>query len=324
MSEYFPLHLFHSLLLAWYKKYGRALVWRETLTFIPSVSVESETLRNPYYVLVAEMMLQQTQVSTVIPKYTNFLKQWPTIEALSKASLSEVIIAWKGLGYNRRAKHLLETSKIVMHAHDGTFPEDAMVLSSFPGLGPYMVQAIRVFAFGKQEEMIDVNVARVLSRVESRALGERFGIAELREVAKQSVPKGKADDWHQALMDFGATICTAKSPKCDQCPVSRICRANKQAKDQGFISYALWLSKQPKVKASSGKDAGKKFEETDRYFRGRIIDYLRDGEQSMVDLQDHILRIHKLENRVRFGAIIESLVTDGLVAVRENRISLKN
>lgn len=252
-------------------------------------------------------MLQQTQVSRVLPKFEHFLSRWPTIQDLSNAKLSDVITEWKGLGYNRRAKHLLETAKIVTYTYTGVFPTNKNDLLALPGFGPYMVSALRVFAFDEQEPVIDVNVKRIQ---------ERTGLESF------SIPKGQADRWHQALMDFGATICTAKAPKCDICPVSRICEANKKAMAEGFETYACWLAVQPKVKKQSKKDAGKKFEETDRYFRGRVVDLLRNGELPMEAVWVHMHETHLLGDRVRFGRIIESLVIDGLLTVKGNSVCL--
>lgn len=281
-------------MLAWYTKNKRALPWRD----VP---------RNPYHILVSELMLQQTQVSRVLPKFQHFIETWPTLESFSKASLSDVLIAWQGLGYNRRAKHLLETAKIITHTYMGVFPQERDVLKNLPGFGPYMVSALRVFAFGFQEPVIDVNV----KRIQDRTGLETFAI-----------PAGKADEWHQALMDFGSSICTAKSPRCISCPVARLCRANKEAKALGFETYADWLATVPKIKKVSKKDIGKKFEETDRYFRGRVIDFLRGGEKSMMEVQDHILIAHRLSDLKRFGSIIESLVIDGLIKIEGNTVHL--
>ncbi|MEP7166833.1 MAG: A/G-specific adenine glycosylase [Candidatus Woesebacteria bacterium] len=294
MSAYFPVHIFQEFILAWYAKNRRDLPWRK----VP---------RNPYHILVSELMLQQTQVSRVLPKFTHFISKWPTIESLADAKLSEVIIEWQGLGYNRRAKHLLETAKIIVHDYQGLFPKDNKELQNLPGFGPYMVSAIRVFAFGMQEPVLDVNVRRIQ---------ERTGLEPF------AFPQEKADEWHQALMDFGSNICTAKAPACSLCPVSRICQANKEAQRLGFETYAQWLATQPKVKKISKKDIGKKFEETDRYFRGRIIDFLREGSTSMQKVQDHILVTHKLSDRKRFGNIIESLVVDGLIIVEGSTVHL--
>lgn len=316
----FPLRLFQQLLLAWYHQHQRPLPWRERLSS-KNQETKSVALRDPYRVTVSEMMLQQTQVATVLPKYAAFLKRFPTLESLAAAPLAQVIISWKGLGYNRRAKHLLETAKIITTTHGGMFPSDAETLRTLPGFGPYMVSAIQVFAFGVHRSVIDVNVGRVLTRTQVGV--DPISRPELLELAEQSVPVGKADDWHQGLMDFGSSICTAKAPKCAECPLSRICRVNNQAKKQGFLNFAEWLAANPVKKKSSRKDTGKRFEETDRYFRGRIIDYLRQGTIPMETLQERMLEDHNLDNRVRFGSLIEALMIDGLIQINGTTVGLK-
>lgn len=265
-------------------------------------------------------MLQQTQVVRVLPKFAHFIARWPTIDALSQAKLSDVLTEWQGLGYNRRAKHLLETAKIVTQTNTGVFPVTQKELLALPGFGPYMVSALRVFAFGTQDAVIDVNISRVLSRVET---GLRpVSTKEIQEIAEQNIPKNRADEWHQMLMDFGSLICKSKAPKCDKCPVARLCLANREAKVLGFSNFASWLSVQPKVKTQSKKDIGKKFEETDRYFRGRIIDLLRSGDQPMEHVWEHLSVVHVLDDRVRFGRLIEGLVVDGLIKIQGNSVSL--
>lgn len=308
----------HSLLFAWYEKHRRDLPWRQIDYRFQTT--DNRQIRDPYHILVSELMLQQTQVSRVIPKYLHFLARWPTIDALAKAKLAEVITEWQGLGYNRRAKHLLETAKLVVHEYGGTLPSDPIELRKLPGFGPYMVSALRVFAFGAEERVVDVNVVRVLSRVETGL--SPVSTKEIHTIAEQMIPKNRADEWHQLLMDFGSLVCSAKSPSCESCPVSRICAANKAAQTMGATNFAAWLATQPKVKKSSPKDSGKKFEETDRYFRGRTIDFLRTGESPMESVWQHLHTHHHLADRVRFGRIIESLVIDGLIAIRGTTVSL--
>ncbi|MBP9700301.1 A/G-specific adenine glycosylase [Candidatus Woesebacteria bacterium] len=315
-----PLRLLQELLLAWYQKNKRPLPWRELVSF-KNWSVGPVPIRDPYTVTVSEMMLQQTQVQTVLPKYAFFLQRFSSLESLSAAPLAEVVIAWKGLGYNRRAKHLLETAKLISKTYDGVFPSDEKTLRTLPGFGPYMVAAIQVFAFGIHRSVIDVNVARVLTRTQVGL--DPIPVKELAKLAQESVPKGYADEWHQGLMDFGSQICTAKAPRCAECPVSRICTGNQLAKAQGFSSYAAWLLVHPVKKKTSLKDSGKRFEETDRYFRGRIIDYLRQGSLPMVELQEKMRVEHHLDNRVRFGSLIEALMVDGLIQILETTVRLK-
>ncbi len=169
------------LLLAWFEGHGRDLPWRRT--------------RDPYAILVSEVMLQQTQVERVLPRYLAWLERWPSIESLAAAAPADVIREWQGLGYNRRALSLHRAARHV--ATDG-WPED---LGKLPGVGPYTAAAVRCFAFGEDVLPVDVNVERVRRRT-----GESFSAASA-----------------QALMDLGATICVARVPRCDSCPLAEEC-----------------------------------------------------------------------------------------------------
>jgi A/G-specific adenine glycosylase len=170
-----------SLLLAWFEERGRDLPWRST--------------RDPYAILVSEVMLQQTQVERVVPRYLAWLERWPSIESLAGAATADVIREWQGLGYNRRSVHLQRAAQQV--AADG-WPDD---LTELPGVGPYTAAALRCFAFGEDVLPLDVNVKRVLRRTR-----HTFTAASA-----------------QALMDLGATLCLARVPRCDACPLASVC-----------------------------------------------------------------------------------------------------
>jgi A/G-specific adenine glycosylase len=174
-------NLFASRLLDWFDEHARALPWRET--------------RDPYAILVSEVMLQQTQVERVIPRYARFLERWPTVEALAAASPGEVIVEWQGLGYNRRALNLHRAACVVAQ---GGWPED---LTELPGVGPYTAAAIGNFAFGRDVLPLDTNVRRVRERT-----GETFDAS-----------------CAQALFDLGATICLGRVPRCGVCPLAELC-----------------------------------------------------------------------------------------------------
>lgn len=204
---------FQQRLLAWYSRHGRDLPWRGT--------------REPYRVLVSEMMLQQTQVDRVIPKYRQFLECYPTMEDLARAAAPEVRRTWRPLGYYRRATHLHGIARETVARYDGRLPDDGNALRRMRGIGRYTAGAILAFAHGQDAALVDTNVRRVLGRV---FLGTR-GIKRLRgqktiwELAESLVPAGLAYDYNQALMDFGATWCTARKPKCRRCPMKTFCRS---------------------------------------------------------------------------------------------------
>jgi A/G-specific adenine glycosylase len=179
--------------LAWYSRNQRDLPWRKT--------------RDPYAILVSEVMLQQTQVARVVPRYLAWLKRWPTVEALAAAAPAEVITAWSGLGYNRRAVLLHRCAGEV--AARGGFPREPEELERLPGVGPYTAAAIACFAFDTQIAAPDTNARRVLGRV--------YGDAEV------APPPGLAYAWNQALFDLGREVCIARTPRCGVCPLAREC-----------------------------------------------------------------------------------------------------
>jgi A/G-specific adenine glycosylase len=211
-----------SLLLRWYERERRDLPWRHT--------------RDPYAILVSEVMLQQTQVARVVPRYEAWLTRWPTAAALAAAPLEEVLREWVGLGYNRRAVRLWEAARVV--ARDG-WPAR---LQDLPGVGPYTAAAVGSFAFGRQEVALDTNARRVFAR-----LG-----------APLAPPPGRAADFNQATMELGATVCTARAPRCGRCPLRERCAG-------------------PGEPAPPAR-ARERFEESNRWVRGRVVAALAAGE----------------------------------------------
>ena len=206
---------FRRRLQGWYARHQRALPWRGT--------------RDPYAVLVSECMLQQTQVSRVMGHYPGFLRRYPTLEDLAAAPADAVRESWAGLGYYARARNLHSAVRRVVDDHAGVFPADPAVLRALPGIGRYTAGAVASIAFGADEAAVDTNIARVLGRV-FRVRGRRGSSARthgLWRLAARLVPRGRAGDWNQALMDLGATICTARSPQCPACPVAEVCRSRR-------------------------------------------------------------------------------------------------
>lgn len=200
-------------LLDWFAREGRDLPWRRT--------------RDPYRIWVAEVMLVQTQVSTVIPYYERFLAQFPSVAALAAAPLDDVLKAWEGLGYYARARQLHRAAQEVVARHGGRVPTDPKALRALPGVGEYMAGALLSIAFGCDEPALDGNVRRVLSRL-YHVTGDPAAsatLAELGRLARSMVPHGAAGAFNQALMDLGATVCTPRRPRCDACPLAAYCRA---------------------------------------------------------------------------------------------------
>jgi A/G-specific adenine glycosylase len=200
-------------LLAWYRQNGRSLPWRET--------------RDPYHILVSEVMLQQTQVDRVLPKYHEWLDRYPTFAALSAAAESDVVRTWYPLGYNIRPRRLQAIAREAMTRFGGELPEDEDTLRSFKGIGAYTAGAVRSFAFGKRAAILDTNVARILFRI-FIGRGEPKGHAMTKHLWALSwavLPRRDVFDFNQALMDFGATACSARTPVCVPCPMSKHCRS---------------------------------------------------------------------------------------------------
>jgi A/G-specific adenine glycosylase len=205
------LRRFRQGLLRWYERHGRDLPWRRT--------------RDPYHVLVSEIMLQQTQVERVIPKYHEFLERYPTLEALATADVAEVKRTWYPLGYNVRPVHLHGIAREAVARYGGRLPADDKALRLMKGIGRYTAGAVRSFAYGERAPIVDTNVRRVLGRVFHGTDGRRIPTVSLWTLAARLLPRVRVYDFNQALMDFGATWCTPRKPLCLPCPMRRFCRA---------------------------------------------------------------------------------------------------
>jgi A/G-specific adenine glycosylase len=176
-------------------------------------------------VLVSEIMLQQTQVDRVIPKYQEFLGRYPTLEALATADVADVTRTWYPLGYNIRPVHLHGIAREAVARYGGRLPVDEKGLRAMKGIGRYTAGAVRAFAYGERAPILDTNVRRVLGRVFHGQEGRRVSTAALWALAERILPRARVYDFNQALMDFGATWCTARRPLCLPCPMRRFCRA---------------------------------------------------------------------------------------------------
>ena len=207
---------FGRRLRAWYRRSARDLPWRRT--------------RDAYRVLVSELMLQQTQVSRVVPKYHEFLKTFPSLADIARATPDRVMEAWSGLGYYARARNL---HRLALHVTDGgtrrraKLPSEPHELRALPGIGAYTAGAVASFAYGKRAALVDTNVARVLSRVFAPALSPKRArdLTAIWRIAERSLPRTGTATWthNQALMELGALVCTARVAHCDRCPVRAVC-----------------------------------------------------------------------------------------------------
>jgi A/G-specific adenine glycosylase len=226
-------------LLHWFEQNGRDLPWRKT--------------RDPYAIWISEIMLQQTQVATVIPYYQRFLKSFPTVHHLAKSDLSKVLKIWEGLGYYSRARNLHRASKIILNHFKGKIPDHLIDLLSLPGIGKYTAGAILSIAYNKEAPILDGNVKRVLSRllaISSNLLGSKTeGL--LWEISESLIPKGRSSFFNQAIMDLGALICTPKDPLCHRCPLHRYCKAKALGNPERYPSRVV-KKRIPHIEAISG------------------------------------------------------------------------
>ncbi len=208
-----PLELAAEL-VHWYREVGRDLPWRRT--------------RDPYAILVSEIMLQQTRVETVLGRYASFLERFRTIAALADAEVGEVLTEWSGLGYYRRARSLHQLARVVVADHDGRIPEDLAALRALPGLGPYTAAAVGSISFGIAALSVDGNVGRALCRIGGIVDDPRRGPVrrQLEGLVAEAMQKHEPGDLNQAIMELGARVCTPRSPGCDECPVASWCAAH--------------------------------------------------------------------------------------------------
>jgi len=211
-------------LLAWYDRHRRRLPWR----------AEPGQRMDPYRVWLSEIMLQQTQVTTVRPYYERFLALFPTVEALAAASLDEVLRSWAGLGYYARGRNLHACAQAVAAQYGGRFPDTEEELAELPGIGPYTAAAIAAIAFDRKASPVDGNIERVIARL--YAVEEQLPAAKpaIRRLAAALTPERRAGDFAQAMMDLGATICTPKNPACALCPWSGVCAARARGDQESF------------------------------------------------------------------------------------------
>jgi len=203
---------FRRSLLRWYRRHGRDLPWRQT--------------RDPYVILVSEVMLQQTQVASVIPYYNEWLRRFPDLAALATASESNVLQAWQGLGYYARARNLRAAARAVQDRHDGRFPRDPDTIRELPGVGRYTANAVVSFAFDRSVPIVEANTARVLARLFDvrTPIDQSSGRTALWDHATSLIPKTSSRTFNSALIDLGALICLPR-PKCGVCPVKKFCGA---------------------------------------------------------------------------------------------------
>jgi A/G-specific adenine glycosylase len=245
-------------------------------------------------------MLQQTSVARVMPKYEAFLEAFPTPAALAQAPLGDALRLWSGLGYPRRCRNLQATAVVLHEQFDGRMPASLEELLALPGIGQYTARAVLAFAHRIDVAVVDVNVSRVLSRLEGVPMKARA----LQEFADELIPEGLAWEWNQVMMDFGARHCTVRAPKCDTCPARRECRYKGVGEDPAQLSAGV---SKPQAR----------FEGSDRQARGRAIKAVSSGAMNIND----VVEVMRVEEQ-RALALIASLVNEGLLQRTDVMVTL--
>jgi A/G-specific adenine glycosylase len=276
-------------ILEWYGRAGRRLAFRAT--------------SDPFAVLVSEAMAQQTQAARAGEAWTRFLAAFPTVAALASASPADVLRAWHGLGYNRRALNLWRAAQVIVTVHGGRVPSDLGALEALPGVGPYTARAVAAIAFGVRVGAVDTNVRRVLGRVTAGDAGALVRTV-VKSVADAAVPPGRSADWTHAVMDLGATICLPRRPACGACPVRTWCRYAARA-SQGARAPVV---PPPRRRTTPSTP----FPSTTRWLRGRIVDRLRTATADGWSLVEAPIGSHD-DAAVR--AALDALAREGLVEV---------
>jgi A/G-specific adenine glycosylase len=274
----------HDDLLSWAAEHGRDLPWRRT--------------RDPWEVLVSELMLQQTQVPRVVPRWEAFLARFPTPSACAAAPAGDVVRAWEGLGYNRRALNLHRCAVAVVERHGGELPDDLAALLALPGIGPYTARAVLVFAYEHDVGLVDTNAGRFLARA---GAGRALAPKEAQALADSLVPEGRGWAWGQAVFDLGALVCVKRSPRCEACPILSSCA----------WARAGWPAPDP-VGGSAGISTPQStFVGSDRQGRGRLVDALRRGPVEPGALRE----VTGWSDVARAERVARTLVRDGLAVV---------
>lgn len=257
---------FQNKILSWYEEHKRSLPWRQT--------------RDPYAIFISEVMSQQTQLNRVVPKYQDWMRAFPTIVDLAHAKIADVLHYWSGLGYNRRALNLKKTAEMIINNFDGKFPMTEIELVSLPGIGKYTARAILCFAFDQQVSVVDTNVRKIIVT--------QFGVdgndQELQKIADQLLPKGKAYDWNQALMDYAAAM----------------------------------LKKEKIVVPKQSKFLG-----SHRYYRGQILKYLlKNKKVAFENLGDAIKKDYVTAEKEWLKKLVKELTDEGFIVEKQGMIML--
>ena len=270
-----------ELLLQWGLPQLRNMPWRET--------------QDPWHVLVSEVMLQQTHVPRVLPRFERFVELFPTPRACAAAPLADMLVEWQGMGYPRRCKNLQLAAQMMVDRFDGEVPQTLNELLELPGVGPYTARAVLTFAFDADVAVVDTNVARVLARISGKVLNARAS----QEMADAWLPVGFSRDWNQVMMDFGATVCTARKAHCEGCPVFAQCVWKGGVDNEMDPAKTSAFTSKPQAK----------FAGSDRQARGKLMKALTVSGVS----QERLVAVMEIADAERALRLAQALVKEGLV-----------
>ncbi|MBW7889241.1 MAG: A/G-specific adenine glycosylase [Bacteroidetes bacterium] len=273
----------HKKILRWYRQNGRELPWRKT--------------SDPYRILLSEIMAQQTQVSRVEIFYTKWLAKFPTLQSAARAKTREILLQWSGLGYNSRALRLHALAKFVVKNYRSRLPHSVEELQKLPGIGAYTSHAVACFAFRQQLPVVDVNIKRILLRIFGYTT--RLTDKEIWKLAEEILPSGKAYHWNQALMDFGAVICTARNPKCAICPVQKECAS--------AFSPMFNVPEKRKKKEPSRKGIPR------RLYRGKILKMLHYTVLTEKEIAEQLWHSFSSRDVLWLHNLLHQMIADGLL-----------
>lgn len=309
----------HRAIVAWFLRHQRNLPWRRT--------------RDPYAILVSEIMLQQTQVDRVIPKYMEWLREYPTVQHLAAATPRRVLLSWEGLGYNRRALYLHRAAKDIVSRFQGVVPTRMENLLTLPGVGRYTAAAVATFATGVSHPLADTNVRRVITRifvgtcVPKKYAGDA-GLLELveRTMLRRPLRGVPAGHWWHVLMDFGALVCRSR-PRCGICPAQRYCRAYPRILEAGNGERAIRHGRKRRdIHAPISVPQAPSYPLPDRIYRGRIVQLVRERDPAPLPMEEigpTILPGFAARDEAWLARILAGLVMDRLIAWHAEHTSVR-
>lgn len=294
------IHLLQTTLLDWYSRNKREFPWRKETPV-------------PFITLISEVMLQQTQTSRVAEKLPEFLEKFPTIERLAAATNAEIIRAWQGMGYNSRAIRLRDCARAVVEKHGGEIPSTKAELLDLIGIGNYTASALMAFCFKKDVAVVDVNIRRVYSRIVEKmdTTASLLPVKTVDALAEELYPRGQSSAWHQALMDIGAGYCTARKPKCAECPLKSACASAGTMTEQSPVR---------RVEPS-------RYGVPRRIWRGKIVEQLRREHigLSIDDIAAHLFGFAATnEDKVWLDELTKQLEKDGICRQNNGLILLSD